>query len=276
MPLGYGLKRRYWGVLARARRSRTWLRDRLRTPALKNRGHCPTCDRDVTFIARDTWLRNHYLCSHCRSLPRERALMLVIDTHFPRWRQLAIHESSPGDRGASPRLARECPGYVPSQFFADRQPGTMVGAVRCENLEALTFSDESIDLHVTQDVLEHVFHPARVFAEIARTLRPGGAHVFTVPLVNRDRPSAPRARVGSDGQVEHLQPPSYHGNPISADGSLVTVDWGFDICQHIFDASGLFTHVVRLDDLSKGIRAELNEVLVTVKPAAGEPGRASA
>ena len=50
----------------------------------------------------------------------------------------------------------------------------MVQGVRCENLEELTFPDESIDLHISQDVMEHVFQPKRAFAEIARTLRPGG------------------------------------------------------------------------------------------------------
>jgi hypothetical protein len=73
--------------------------------------------------------------------------------------------------------------------------------------------------------------------------------------------------------ISHLEPPVYHGNPISEEGSLVTVDWGYDICRHIFDACGLFTHLVYIDDLSRGIRAELIEVLVTLKPAAdGGPG----
>ena len=33
----------------------------------------------------------------------------------------------------------------------------MRDGVRCENLEALTFADSSIDLHVSQDVFEHLF-----------------------------------------------------------------------------------------------------------------------
>ena len=63
-----------------------------------------------------------------------------------------------------------------------------------------------------------------------------------------------------------MEPPQYHGNPISEQGSLVTVDWGFDIARHIFEASGLFTHLIYIDDLSKGIRAEYIEVLTTLKP----------
>ena len=252
------LKAKYWKWIGSASKGRQ--------PILKNSGYCPVCSRDVTFVARDAWLRDHYRCSNCGSIPRERALMVVIDRYFPDWRTLTIHESSPLNRGASKRLAQDCPRYIPSQFFPGIEPGSRVGEVRCENLEALTFPDASVDLHVTQDVLEHVYHPSKVFKELVRTLKPGGAHVFTTPLVNKDKPSKLRARIGEDGQVSHLEPPVYHGNPISDKGSLVTVDWGYDICRTVFESSGLFTHLVHIDDLSMGIRAEYIEVLVTLKP----------
>ena len=244
----------------------------LRKPRVvfSNSGFCPTCQRKVTFSARNKWLRDYYLCPDCKSKPRERALIRTLEMYFPDWQEKVIHESSPINRGASVRLARECTHYIPSQLFSDVAPGEEKNGVRCENLEHLTFSDGSIDLHVTQDVMEHVFNPGTVFNEIARTLRPGGAHVFTVPIVNKHKPSCVRAKIGEDGQVTHLLPPVYHGNPVSSDGALVTVDWGFDICRHIFETSGLYTHIVHIDDLSHGIRAEYIEVLVTVKPGGTE------
>lgn len=240
----------------------------LRRPPVifRNRGICPTCDKEVIFTARDKWFRDHYLCPNCKSKPRERALMLVLEMYFPDWKGKVIHESSPIDRGASVRLAKECSRYIPSQLFGDTPPGTVKNGMRCEDLTHLTFDDASIDLHVTQDVMEHVFKPEAVFREIARTLKPGGAHVFTVPIVNKHRASRIRAVIDADGQIRHELPPVYHGNPVSSDGALVTVDWGFDICRHIFEASGLYTHIVHIDDLSRGIRAEYIEVLVTVKP----------
>lgn len=192
--------------------------------------------------------------------------MNCIESFYPNWRQLTIHESSPGNRGASARLSSECEQYTPSQYYPEKVAGSQVGPYRCENLEGLTFEDESIDLHVTQDVLEHVFNPRSVFREIARTLKPGGAHIFTVPIVNKHSPSAIRARMLEDGSITHAESPIYHGNPVSEEGSLVTIDWGFDICKQIFDACGLFTHIIYIDDLTKGIRAEYIEVLVTVKP----------
>jgi len=237
---------------------------------LENTGYCPTCAQQVTFTAKNTWLRDHYLCSKCGSIPRERALMQTIENYFPNWRDLRIHESSPCGRGASVRLARECKGYVASQFFPNVRLGDVVHGVRCEDLENLTFPNESIDLHVSQDVMEHVFHPSSAFRDIARTLKPGGAHIFTTPLVHKHRPSRLRARIDAQGKITHVEPAQYHGNPISEQGSLVTVDWGFDITRHIFEACGLFTHLIYMDDLSRGIRAEYIEVLVTSKPGSGQ------
>jgi SAM-dependent methyltransferase len=133
-------------------------------------------------------------------------------------------------------------------------------------LEALTFEDNSIDLHITQDVFEHIFDPEAAFREIARTLRPGGAHIFTVPMFEKEGETVKCAAL-VNGQIVHFRKPEYHGNPISADGSLVTTRWGYDICNFIARTTGLFTQIVFIDALEHGIRADLNEVLITRKPA---------
>ena len=86
--------------------------------------------------------------------------------------------------------------------------------------------------------MEHVLNPTRAFAEIARTLKAGGAHIFTVPLVNKARGSEVRAKRNSDESIVYLQPPEYHENPVSSEGSLVSTYWGYDICEFIFKASG--------------------------------------
>jgi SAM-dependent methyltransferase len=141
-----------------------------------------------------------------------------------------------------------------------------VNGIRCENLEHLSFGDESLDLHITQDVFEHLFDPAAACREIGRTLRPGGAHVFTTPLVRKNEPTRFCASLAPDGTVVHLmEPPEYHVSPISSEGSLVTVNWGYDITTFIFETSGLFTEIVFLDILEYGIRAEYIEVLITRK-----------
>lgn len=231
----------------------------------KSSGICPICEAKTEFISESEWLRDYFKCSNCGSIPRERALMYVLRKYYPDWKNLTIHETSPAQRGASIALAEQCVDYIPSQYYPDKDIGTVLNGLRCENLEKLSFSDQSIDIHISQDVMEHVLDPSAAFKEIARTLKPGGAHIFTVPLVNKNKHSLIRARLLTDGKVEYLCEPSYHRNPIDRKGSLVTYDWGFDITKFIFDSCGLFTDMIIIDDLSMGIRAEYIEVLVTKK-----------
>lgn len=111
-------------------------------------GHCPICDQHTRFEARNSWFRDHLRCTTCPggSIPRERALMLVIRQLVPNWPNSTIHESSPCNWGASAVLARDCPGYISTQLFKDVQRGQSKFGVRCEDLEQQTFADESFDL----------------------------------------------------------------------------------------------------------------------------------
>lgn len=234
---------------------------------LKNEGYCFCCDSSTIFESKNDWYRDFYLCRKCKSIPRERALLFCLEKFFPDWRSLTIHESSPAlRRRASWKIKKECKNYIPSQYYPNKKRGSFHKRFRVENLENLTFEDESIDLHITQDVVEHLLNPEKAFAEIARTLKPGGAHIFSVPLVNKQNPSERWAGLDENGKIVYYHtPPEYHGNPINSSGSLVTMYWGYDITRHIFDASGLFTDIIYIDALEYGIRAEYIEILITRK-----------
>jgi SAM-dependent methyltransferase len=70
-----------------------------------------------------------------------------------------------------------------------------------EDIHSLSWPDETFDLVLTSETLEHVADPREALRETFRVLRPGGRHVFTVPI----DPSlaASRSRAG--------QPREYHG-----------------------------------------------------------------
>jgi SAM-dependent methyltransferase len=140
--------------------------------------------------------------------------MHVLEKEYPLWRQARIHESSPVFRSVSLLLLRECPGYLPTYFFPGVKLGTIHNKFRCEDIENQTFADESFDIVITQDVMEHVFDPERAYREIWRTLRPDGLHIHTTPM-NKSMVTSKRcAERLSDGSIRHLIEPSYHGNPI--------------------------------------------------------------
>lgn len=230
-----------------------------------NYGYCLICKEPVKFQATNSWFRDNYICTKCGSLPRERALMYVIDENFPNWQELRIHESSPVERGASVRIKKEGKNVIQTQYFPEVASGEMKNGWRCEDLEHLSFPDNSIDIHITQDVIEHIFKPELVFKEIARTLAPNGAHIFTVPLLNRYRPSIRVAEKKGDKITHLINPPEYHGNPVSEEGSLVTFHWGYDIVHWIYELSGLITTIFFIDAIDLGIRADFIEVLVSRK-----------
>jgi len=233
---------------------------------LKNDGYCVTCDSKTTFSSEKEWLRDYYVCVKCGSIPRERALMFCIERYFPNWKELSILESSPAPRGASVKLKKYCRNYIAAHYFPDFPTGEIHhSGFRNENLERLTFANETFDLFITQDVVEHIFDPIKAFSEVGRVLKVGGAHIFSVPLVNKERPSEVLARREGNGNIIYLQEPEYHGNPISEKGSLVTIHWGYDICDFILRHSGLFTTINYIDNLSLGIRAEYIEILVSKK-----------
>ena len=225
-------------------------------------GHCPICAKRTVFFHEGGWLRDQFRCVRCDSIPRWRALIYILEQFLPHWRELIIHESSPGG-AASSKLAAEAKKYIATHFFPEVPPGDFKGSFRSENLEKQTFANASFDVVVTQDVFEHVLDPAAAFREVARTLKPGGVHVFTIPWYYW-KPTRVRAIKGN-GVVRHLMEPDYHANPIDPNGSLVVTEWGYDFCDFIYKHSGLTTTVVRVLDRYRGIEAKFIEVFMSRK-----------
>jgi SAM-dependent methyltransferase len=234
---------------------------------IKHKGYCQLCEKKVRFISKHSWLRDHFICPSCKSIPRERALFKVILDFFPHYRNLYIHESSPADRGTSLKLKRESRNYSSSQYFPDVPKGSRhsINGVRCEDLEDLSFPDNSFDIFITQDVMEHIFNPEMAFKEIERVLKQGGAHIFTVPLVNKAKKSQRRAARDENGEVKYLFEPEYHGNPADPKGALVTMYWGYDIASYITKKTNMLTIIVMMDNIDLGIRAEYIDVLISWK-----------
>jgi SAM-dependent methyltransferase len=228
-------------------------------------GFCPICRSNVQFKAERAWYRDFLTCPSCPggfSVPRDRALALVLSELAPDWRNRAIHESSPGSHGISALMARDCLFYVASQFFPGHNKGDVVNGVRHENLEDLSFGDRRFDITVTLDVMEHVYQPDRVFKEVHRTLRPGGYYLCTFP-VRKWQVNAWERRFETrpDGSRVDFKPPEIHGNPVSPDGSIVTVDWGYDLHQQIAEWAPFDVRVYRFSDRLHGILGEYTEVI---------------
>lgn len=246
------------------------LRKKMKEASLeKNRGYCVICEQETTFIIHDPWLRDYYKCKRCDTIPRNRALVNALNRFSPDWRKKILHESSPGG-AVSKFLKKNCPEYSSSHYYDDVPRGEYKGEHRSEDLCRLTFPDQSFDLFITSDVFEHVFDPEKAFAEIARVLKPGGMHIFTMPWYPQYAKSIPRAKLNAGGTIEYLLEAVYHGNPIGkGKGSLVTTDWGLDFSDFILKHGGMSTTTYVERDRHKGIDGEFLEVFISQKAYAG-------
>lgn len=126
------------------------------------------------------------------------------------------------------------PDFVGSEYLGPSRPGgwTDAAGVRHENVEALSFGDESFDLVVSNDVLEHVNDPEKALAELLRILRPGGVLIMTVPFHTALERNRRRAEIIAGSVVNHL-PEVRHGSPVAEEAPLVFTDFGWELMEQI-------------------------------------------
>lgn len=192
----------------------------------KNIGYCHCCRSNVEFYKEGLWLRDEYRCSNCRSIPRQRHVQYVLDNFYHDWETKKIHESSPSNS----YISNFSKNYDFSFFYDNTPPPHKFKNI---NLEQINFEDNTFDIFITQDVLEHIFNPKQALREILRVLKPNGIHIFTTPK-HKDRLTTKRSEI-INGDVKFLLDPVYHGNPIGDHKSLVTFDFGTDfedLCSH--------------------------------------------
>lgn len=218
-------------------------------------GHCHPCGRPVDFAVdhsygheRDgrpvpNW-RERLVCPRCGLNNRMRAAIHLAETTLAVGRGERIYLTEAG----TPLHAwfeRRYPEVVASAHLGDAAPpGDGGDGPRNEDLTGLTFADESFDLIVCLDVLEHVPDYRRALGECHRVLRPGGRLLLTVPF-HRDSPThVVRARLHATGEVEHLLPPQMHGDPLDSHGCLAFHEFGWKLLDELRElgfarASGL-------------------------------------
>jgi SAM-dependent methyltransferase len=233
-------------------------------------GVCPICEKPVVFILWGPDFRNQFLCDQCLnySVPRERALAVALNRYYPNFRDLSIHESSPVDRGISAVMKRQCRDYVATQFYPGVEAGAFRDGFQNQNLEHTTFPYSRFDLVITQDVMEHVDDIAAAFRDIGRTLKPGGAHIFTTPTYIQHKTL--QWATYRDGKIHWFHEAEFHGNPVDERGAPVTYHFGYDFLELIYQWTAMPTEVIRMHDPGRGIAGPMTEVYITRKPESAE------
>ena len=203
-------------------------------------GRCTVCGSDTQFVLKDaSSVRETLICNSCQSSNRIRQLARGL-LKFLRQRgfrastidglsqELDQQEISIYDTDSNSPLSR-CLRAKKQYITSDYVPGIPLGSLLaerhyCQDLSGLTFTDSSVDVVLSSDVLEHVrlYQPA--LREVFRVLKPGGAFIFNVPFVSsRDDHETYMDVVDPDDPEKDrpIRPAVYHGDTLNETGSLV-------------------------------------------------------
>jgi len=215
-------------------------------------GYCKVCDKSTVFQvdklygSQETewgWLpnwRERLNCEHCQLINRQRAILHVIKF------AISARQTTPVSLYAMEQITPLfqwlnsyskdviCTG---SEYLGENiKSGTIIDGIvqgmRHENVESLSFDDQSFDIIVSNDVLEHVNSPAQALSEIHRVLKTDGEVFITIPFHINVIKTVRRAEF-VNGKIKHLLPEMYHGNPLSEKGSLVFNDFGWDFVEQM-------------------------------------------
>lgn len=212
-------------------------------------GQCNVCGKKTHFFYQDVALwRESLNCEHCRTTSRYRSITqgvlraiseLTGNKAFslatlPRTnkKKLRVYDTQP------PFYYEPCAYPLPdllkatgwievelSQYKPKRPMGKVLAkGVTNQNLECLTFADESLDIVITSDVMEHVLLDDRAHREIYRVLKPSGIYIFTVPHNRAWGETLIRVQITDPDDPSkdvHLLEPEYHGDTNSDEGACV-------------------------------------------------------
>ena len=192
---------------------------------------CQVCGNISEFkIADDAVLFREAICEHCGASMRNSDVAGEIirfisgnDTGLAnQGQEIGKYEIlNACSTGYIHNALKDFDNYTCSEYFDNVASGDYCEGILCVDLCHMPFEDNVFDIVVSEDVFEHVEQYEKALKEIFRVLKPGGCHIFTVPL--------------HDGRMTESRENKrkvFHGdpNPLGGDGgSLVITDWGDDI-----------------------------------------------
>ena len=202
--------------------------------------YCHICQKR-RFIVSLSDGEERKLCIACMSNLRYQMIASYMTRSPNNLQNKVVWEVSPESPLSRLLIKNACAQYVNSFYSDEFTPGYIDQyGLRCEDLTATSFEDNSIDIIISSDVLEHLEDIEAAFDETLRILKPGGMHLFTVP----NCPKTIKRATVTNGKIEHFEEPEYHSDPLNPkEGILAFWHFGEDATA-LFSRPGLTVDIV--------------------------------
>jgi SAM-dependent methyltransferase len=226
-------------------------------------GYCFVCKELTRFVVDvgvrfgdNKNLREGLLCERCKLSNRNRLMYLAVmnESCSPNVKDVAIMECQSALYAA---LKNVMPGILGSEYIDE----TCVSGqsylcngndIRHEDVTKLSYADDSLDLVVHNDILEHVYDYRAAFKECHRVLKSGGSMVFTMPFFMSQNENLLRGRRLADGSLEHILPPEYHGDPVHPEGAYTFHYFGWKILDDLKSEGFVTAEIAMFYDIFSG------------------------
>lgn len=162
---------------------------------------------------------------------RMRFCLLIIKQYFPDVKKVYLSEH---DTRFHQALSNTTGFDLTTSYYKP-------GAVLHQDLTALTYPDNSFDLSLSFEDLEHIPDYKKAVAELYRVTKPGEHVLLSTPFIIENDKTLVRATINTNGEITHLLEPEYHGDPVIPQGILCFYHFGWDLLDD-FRAAG-FTDV---------------------------------
>ena len=214
-------------------------------PLFSIEGECAVCNRKRQFVVDYAYIdesaeprvpnwRERLTCLFCLFNNRLRGSVHVFETVCNPSAESRIYiteQKTPMYR----YIHHNYHNTVGSEFFGEHvERGAMTqSGVRNEDLCNLSFPDRSFDFLLSYDVFEHIPDYRRALEESYRVLDEAGVLLLSVPFCLNNQSNLVRATKSQSGEITHLLPPEYHGNPTTGDACLCYYHFGWDMLEDI-------------------------------------------
>ena len=229
-------------------------------------GYCECCKRKskmlVDWIYSDGTMpnfRERLVCEWCKLNNRQRFMMGLVQKFIEsRKTRLDIYLYEQVTNFYD-QLNNKNINVTGSEYLGpDKTAGLTIQGVRHEDALNLSFEDISFDMIISNDVYEHVPDVRKSLSEACRVLKNDGVLLMSIPFTYSAH-TQQRATY-HEGKIINLLPEIYHGNPVSAKGSLVFYDYGWDFltfCKEcgFYDAYMLVYYSQTLGYLGNGFQS---------------------
>lgn len=202
------------------------------------REKCNICGAETEFKIDDkATLLREAVCSFCGASIRVSDIAGIIQKEMSIAKKQMQNRTNENlcilnlcSQGKVHELYKTFSGYRCGEYFDGVASGDYLDGIMCIDLQNIPFEDNYFDFVITEDVLEHVWDVTRALNEINRVLKPGGKHIFTVPVHENI--------VTMSRKYNPLE--VFHGDPLRPEGAKVFTDFGRDIVSFV-DRFGMKT-----------------------------------